>query len=149
MQQCQQQRIIIRPLVLGNNRSPMQANINVLSFIIYFVNFLIKQNICMAQFFISLPNNRQGNVRTGIKRREKKNFFHVFLPWKKLDKEEKLAYIVEVTPMYDIQEYRLLKTKDGHWLRTGDDKWLREGEGSLNTDIKNAIDAYEHGTKNK
>jgi hypothetical protein len=97
----------------------------------------------MAQFFISLPNNRQGNVRTGVKKIEKKSFLHLFMPWKKSDKEEKLAYIVEVTPMYDLHEYRLLKTKDGRWLRTGDDKWLREGEGTLNTDIKNAIDAYE------
>ena len=101
----------------------------------------------MAQFFISLPNNRQGNVRTGIKRVEKKNLLRLFLPWKKVDKEEKLAYIVEVTPMYDIHEYRLLKTKDGRWLATGDDKWLREGEGTINTDIKNAIDKYEHESR--
>ena len=101
----------------------------------------------MAQFFINLPNNRQGNVRTGIKRIAKKSFLHLFLPKKKSDKEEKLAYIVEVTPMYDIHEYRLLKTKDGRWLATGDDTWLREGEGSINIDIKSAIDAYEHSDK--
>ena len=97
----------------------------------------------MAQFFINLPNNRQGNVRTGIKRIAKKSFLHLFMPGKKSDNEEKLAYIVEVTPMYDINEYRLLKTKDGRWLATGDDSWLREGEGSINLDIKNAIDEYE------
>ena len=97
----------------------------------------------MAQFFINLPNNRQGNVRTGIKRIEKKSVLHLLQPWKKTGKEEKLAYIIEVTPMYDINEYRLLKTKDGRWLVTGDDKWLREGEGTINTDIKNAIDEYE------
>ncbi len=102
----------------------------------------------MAQFFIRLPNNRQGNVRTGIQRIAKKSFLHVFLPNKKLSKEEKVAYIVEVTPMYDLHEYRLLKTKDGRWLATGDDKWLREGEGSINLDIKNAIDEYELGEKN-
>lgn len=65
------------------------------------------------------------------------------MPWKNIDKEEKLAYIVEVTPMYDIQEYHLLKTKDGRWLDSGNNKWLREGEGTLNNDIKKAIDAYE------
>ena len=97
----------------------------------------------MAQFFISLPNNRQGNVRTGIQRVAKKSFLQVLLPWKNSNREEKQAYIVEVTPMYDIQEYRLLKTKDGRWLGTGDDKWLREGEGTINMDIKNAIDEYE------
>lgn len=97
----------------------------------------------MAQFFINLPNNRQGNVRTGIKRAEKKTFLQLLMPWKNIDKEEKLAYIIEVTPTYDIQEYHLLKTKDGRWLDTGDNKWLRDGEGTLNNDIKKAIDAYE------
>ena len=97
----------------------------------------------MAQFFINLPNNRQGNVRTGIKRIEKKSFLRALLPQKNIHEEEKLAYIVEVTPMYDIHEYHLLKTKDGRWLSAGDDKWLREGEGTINSDIKKAIDAYE------
>lgn len=77
----------------------------------------------------------------------KKSFLHVLMPWKNLDKEEKVAYIVEVTPMYDIHEYHLLKTKDGRWLNTGDDKWLREGEGTINIDIKQAIDAYEQKQK--
>ena len=101
----------------------------------------------MAQFFISLPNNRQGNVRTGIKRKEQKRFLHVFMPWKKLNKEEKLAYIVEVTPINEISEYRLLKTKDGKWLQAGEDKWLREGEGTFNLAIKKAIDDYEGNRK--
>jgi len=101
----------------------------------------------MAQFFINLPNNRQGNVRTGIKRAEKKSFLQLLMPWKNIDKEEKLAYIVEVTPMYDIQEYRLLKAKNGDWLNDGDDKWLRHGEGNINNDIKNAIDAYEQAKR--
>ena len=97
----------------------------------------------MAQFFIELPNNRQGNVRTGIKRKEQKSFLHVLVPWKKLHKEEKLAYIVEVNPVDDIREYRLLKTKDGKWLQQGEDKWLREGDGKLNLLIKKAIDDHE------
>ena len=97
----------------------------------------------MAQFFIELPNNRQGNVRTGIKRKEQKTFLHVLVPWKKLDKEEKLAYIVEVNPVDDIREYRLLKTKDGKWLQEGQDKWLCEGDGKLNLLIKKAIDEHE------
>ena len=101
----------------------------------------------MAQFFISLPNNRQGNVRTGIKRKEQKTFLHVFMPWKKLNKEEKLAYIVEVTPINEISEYRLLKTRDGKWLQAGEDKWLREGEGTFNLAIKKAIDDYEGNRK--
>ena len=101
----------------------------------------------MAQFFINLRNNRQGNVRTGIKRAEKKSFLQLLMPWKNINKEEKLAYIIEVTPVYDIHEYHLLKTKDGRWLDTGDDKWLRKGEGSLNSDIKKAIDAYEHAKR--
>ena len=101
----------------------------------------------MAQFFISLPNNRQGNVRTGIKRKEQKRFLHVFMPWKKLNKEEKLAYIVEVTPINEISEYRLLKTRDGKWLQAGEDKWLREGEGTFNLAIKKAIDDYEGNRK--
>ena len=97
----------------------------------------------MAQFFISLPNNRQGNVRTGVQRVAKKSFLQALFTRKNVNKEEKQAYIVEVTPMYDIQEYRLLKTKDGRWLDAGDDKWLREGEGTINIDIKTAIDEYE------
>ncbi|HEX5150237.1 MAG TPA: hypothetical protein VFW07_02250 [Parafilimonas sp.] len=97
----------------------------------------------MAQFFISLPGNRQGNVRTGIKRQEKKSLLNLFQPWKKFDKEEKLAYLIEVTPVHDIREYRLLKTKTGRWLDTGEDKWLVAGEGALNADIKRAIDDYE------
>jgi hypothetical protein len=97
----------------------------------------------MAQFFIDLPNNRQGNVRTGIKRKEQKRFLHLLMPWKKIDKEEKLAYIIEVNPVDDIREYRLLKTKDGKWLHEGEDKWLCEGDGKLNLLIKKAIDEYE------
>jgi len=97
----------------------------------------------MAQFFISLPGDRQGNVRTGIKKQEKKSLLNLFQPWKKFDKEEKLAYLIEVTPAYDIREYRLLKTKEGRWLDTGEDKWLRDGDGPLNADIKRAIDDYE------
>ena len=97
----------------------------------------------MAQFFIDLPNNRQGNVRTGIKRKEQKSFLHLLMPWKKIDKEEKLAYIVEVNLVDDIREYRLLKTKNGKWLQEGEDKWLCEGDGKLNLLIKKAIDEYE------
>ena len=98
----------------------------------------------MAQFFISLPNNRQGNVRTGVKRKEEKTFKHLFMPWKKLNNEEKLAYIIEVSPFDDIPEYRFMKTKDGRWLETGEDKWLREGESTINLAIKKAIDDYEN-----
>ncbi|SFQ37656.1 hypothetical protein [Parafilimonas terrae] len=101
----------------------------------------------MAQFFIDLPNNRQGNVRTGIKRKEQKTFLHLLMPWKKIDTEEKLAYIVEVNPVDDIREYRLLKTKDGKWLQEGEDKWLCEGDGKLNLLIKKAIDEYESGIR--
>ena len=101
----------------------------------------------MAQFFIDLPNNRQGNVRTGIKRKEERTFLHLFMPWKKLNKEEKIAYIIEVNPFDDIGEYRLLKTKDGRWLQTGEDKWLREGEVAINFAIKKAIDDYENGSR--
>jgi hypothetical protein len=97
----------------------------------------------MAQFFISLPGNRQGNVRTGIKRQLKKGLLNLVQPWKKFDNEEKLAYLIEVTPAYDIREYRLLKTKEGRWMDPEEDKWLREGEGALNDDIKRAIDDYE------
>jgi hypothetical protein len=103
----------------------------------------------MAQFFINLPNDRQGNVRTGIKRKEQKTFLHVLMPWKKLDTEEKLAYIVEVNPTDDLSEYRLLKTKGGRWLTAGEDNWLREGEDSLNVAIKKAIDNYENSITKK
>jgi hypothetical protein len=96
----------------------------------------------MAQYFISLPNERQGNVRTGIKRIEKKRFMDLLFP-KKENKEEKIAYIVEVLPAYDISEYRLLKTKDGKWLNDGEDKWLRQGEATFNSAIKKAIDEHE------
>jgi hypothetical protein len=101
----------------------------------------------MAQFFINLPNNRQGNVRTGIKRKEQRKFLHLFMPWKKLDKEEKIAYLIEVTPFDDIQEYRFLKTKNGRWLEAGEDKWLREGDDRINLAIKRAIDDYESGNR--
>ena len=96
----------------------------------------------MAQYFITLPNNRQGNVKTGIRKKDKKSFINIFSS-KKLNTEEKIAYIVEVIPMYDISEYRLLKTKEGKWLNDGEDKWLRHGETTFNEAIKQAIDAYE------
>ena len=96
----------------------------------------------MAQYFIKLPNDRQGNVKTGIRKRDKKSFMSLFRS-EKLNKEEKIAYIVEVEPVYDINEYRLLKTKDGKWLNDGEDKWLRHGEATFNSAIKKAIDDHE------
>ena len=97
----------------------------------------------MAQYFITLPNNRKGNVKTGIRKKDKKSFMDIFFSSKKLNKEEKIAYIVEVDPVYDINEYRLLKTKDGKWLNDGEDKWLRHGEATFNSAIKKAIDDHE------
>ncbi|MEP6948106.1 MAG: hypothetical protein ABI863_02475 [Ginsengibacter sp.] len=97
----------------------------------------------MAQYFIKLPNSRQGNVKTGIRKKDKKKFMDLFFPSAKLNTEEKIAYIVEVEPANDISEYRLLKTKEGIWLNDGEDKWLRQGEASFNSVIKKAIDDYE------
>ena len=97
----------------------------------------------MAQYFIALPNNRQGNVKTGIRKKDKKSLMDIFFPSRKLNKEEKIAYIVEVDPVYDINEYRLLKTKEGKWLDDGEDKWLRHGEAAFNSAIKKAIDDHE------
>ena len=97
----------------------------------------------MAQYFITLPNNRKGNVKTGIRKKDKKSFMDIFFSSKKLNKEEKIAYIIEVDPVYDINEYRLLKTKDGKWLNDGEDKWLRHGEATFNSAIKKAIDDHE------
>jgi hypothetical protein len=96
----------------------------------------------MAQYFITLPNNRQGNVKTGIRKKDKKSFMDFFSS-KKLNNEEKIAYIVEVNPALDISEYRLLKTKDGTWLNDGEDKWLCHGEPTFNSAIKQAIDDHE------
>lgn len=98
----------------------------------------------MAQYNIILPNDRQGNVKTGIRKKDKKSFMDFFFSSGKLNKEEKIAYIVEVTPAYDISEYRLLKTKEGIWLNDGEDKWLRHGEAGFNSAIKKAIDDYEN-----
>jgi len=97
----------------------------------------------MAQYFIPLPNNRQGNVKTGIRKKDKKSFMDLFFSSRKLNKEEKIAYIVEVEPVYDLSEYRLLKTKEGKWLNDGEDKWLRHGEAAFNSAIKKAIDDHE------
>jgi len=97
----------------------------------------------MAQYFIPLPNNRQGNVKTGIRKKDKKSFMDLFFRSAKLNKEEKIAYIVEVEPAYDMSEYRLLKTKEGKWLNDGEDKWLRHGEPAFNSAIKQAIDDHE------
>ncbi len=97
----------------------------------------------MAQYFIKLPNNRQGNVKTGIRKKDKKSLTDFFKPSKKLNKEEKIAYIVEVEPFSEIREYRLLKTKEGIWLNDGEDKWLCHGEPDFNSAIKKAIDDYE------
>ena len=97
----------------------------------------------MAQYFIKLPNNRQGNVKTGIRKKDKKKFTDLFFPSRKLNTEEKIAYIVEVEPVYDISEYRLLKTRGGTWLNDGEDKWLCHGEAAFNSAIKKAIDDYE------
>ena len=98
----------------------------------------------MAQYYITLPNNRQGNVKTGVRKKDKKSFMDIFFSSRKLNNEEKIAYIVEVTPAYDISEYRLLKTKQGTWLNDGEDKWLRHGEADFNSAIKKAIDDYEN-----
>ena len=97
----------------------------------------------MAQYFINLPNDRQGNVKTGIRRKDKKRFMDLFSPSKKLNTEEKIAYIVEIEPAYDIREYRLLKTKEGKWLNDGDDTWLCHGDPTFNSAIKKAIDDHE------
>jgi hypothetical protein len=97
----------------------------------------------MAQYFITLPNNRKGNVKTGIRKKDKKNFMSMFFPSKKLNTEEKIAYIIEVEPMHDMREYRLLKTKEGKWLNDGEDKWLCHAEPAFNSAIKKAIDEYE------
>ena len=97
----------------------------------------------MAQYFINLPNNRQGNVKTGIRKKDKKKFTDLFFPSAKLNTEEKIAYIVEVEPVYDISEYHLLKTKEGTWLNDGEDRWLRQGEATFDSAIKKAIDDYE------
>ncbi|MGH2564291.1 MAG: hypothetical protein ACRDE8_17505 [Ginsengibacter sp.] len=97
----------------------------------------------MAQYFIKLPNDRQGNVKTGIRKKDKKKFMDLFSSPGKLNKEEKIAYIVEVEPVYDLSEYRLLKTKSGTWLNDGEDKWLRHGETTFNSAIKKAIDDFE------
>jgi hypothetical protein len=96
----------------------------------------------MAQYFINLPHNRQGNVKTGIRKKDKKSFKDLFSS-KKLNNEEKIAYIVEIIPAHDISEYRLLKTKEGIWLNDGEDKWLQHGEPSFNAAIKKAIDDHE------
>jgi hypothetical protein len=97
----------------------------------------------MAQYFIKLPNNRKGNVKTGVRKKDKKSFLDLFFPSKKLNKEEKIAYIVEIEPVHDVREYRLLKTKQGQWLNDGEDKWLCHAEPALNSAIKKAIDDYE------
>ncbi len=96
----------------------------------------------MAQYFIKLPNDRKGNVKTGIRKKDKKSFMNLFSS-SKLNKEEKIAYIVEVEPVSDVREYRLLKTKEGKWLNDGEDKWLCHAEPVLNSAIKKAIDDYE------
>lgn len=96
----------------------------------------------MAQYFITLPNNRQGNVKTGIRKKDKKSFMDMFSS-KKVNTEEKIAYIVEVIPAHDLSEYRLLKTKDGKWLNDGEDKWLCHAEPAFNSAIKQAIDEHE------
>ena len=67
----------------------------------------------------------------------------MFFPSKKLNMEEKIAYIIEVEPMHDMREYRLLKTKEGKWLNDGEDRWLRHGEAAFNSAIKKAIDDHE------
>jgi hypothetical protein len=97
----------------------------------------------MAQYFISLPNDRQGNVKTGVRKKDKRSFMNLFSSSKNLNKEEKIAYIVEVEPVSDMREYRLLKTKEGKWLSDGEDKWLCHAEPVLNSAIKKAIDDYE------
>jgi hypothetical protein len=96
----------------------------------------------MAQYFITLPNDRQGNVKTGIKKKETKKLMNFLFPSKKSN-EETIAYIVEVLPAYDLMEYRLLKTKEGKWLTGDEDKWLREGDATFNSAIKKAIDDHE------
>jgi hypothetical protein len=97
----------------------------------------------MAQYFITLPDNRQGNVKTGIRKKDKKSFIDLFMRYKKINREEKIAYIVEVQPAFDLIEYRLLKTKDGKWLSGTEDKWLLEGDVAFNSAIKKAIDEHE------
>ncbi len=42
----------------------------------------------MAQYFIKLPNDRQGNVKTGVRKKDKKKSIDLFFPSKQLNKEE-------------------------------------------------------------
>lgn len=97
----------------------------------------------MAQYFITLPNNRQGNVKTGIRKKDKRSLMDIFSRSRKLNTEEKIAYIVEINPAYDLGEYRLLKTMEGKWLNEGEDSWLRQGDAGFNAAIKQAIDDHE------
>gem|GEM_PF-1048053 len=134
------------PVILIYYHSPKPM----VGFVLHFLIFILthgpiheKIKIFMAQYFIKLPNNRQGNVKTGIRKKDKKKFVDIFFSSKKLNNEEKIAYIVEVEPVYDISEYRLLKTKEGTWLNEGEDKWLRHGETAFNSAIKKAIDDHE------
>jgi hypothetical protein len=96
----------------------------------------------MGQFTITLPNNQQGNVRWGTIR--KKTFFLNLFRHHKLKSEEKKGYIVKIAAVLNsLNEYRLLKTKEGEWASEGNEGFQVTPDDEMSIAIKKAIDNYE------
>jgi hypothetical protein len=100
----------------------------------------------MGHFTISLPNNVKGDVRWGKVMKKGTHFFNLFLPWKKINREEKTGYIIKVDPAVENRaEYRFFKTKEGNWSQ--DVEGIKQLESETEIAIRKAIEAHEHLNK--
>ena len=100
----------------------------------------------MAYFSINLPNNIYGEVRCGKVSKLEKPLFKLFTPWRNSNNESKTGYIIRLKSAFvNETEYRLFKTKEGHWSQDVEGKM--EVEEPLAKAIKKAIEEHEKTSK--
>ena len=96
----------------------------------------------MGHFTINLPNNQQGDVRWGTIK--KTSLFLNPFKRKNPDNGVKKGYIVRIEPTAaGLNEYRLLKTKDGKWTSEDDGGFQVSPDDEISILIRSAIDSYE------
>jgi hypothetical protein len=95
----------------------------------------------MAHFTIILPNNLQGDVRSGTIR--KKSLLSDLFKNRKLNNEVKKGYIIKIGAPAESIEYRLLKTKEGKWTSVDNPGFQVTPDDEITASIKDAIDNYE------
>ena len=96
----------------------------------------------MGHFTINLPNNQLGNVRWGTIK--KKSLFLNPFKGNNSNNEVKKGYIVRIEPTSTgLNEYRLLKTKEGKWTSEDDGGFHVTPDDEISVLIRSGIDNYE------